>query len=628
MAIRRFPIGAEVIEGGTHFRVWAPRRKKVEVVIEGGAQEAVAVAELYAEAGGYFSGAVSDVGDGALYRFRLDGEGVLYPDPASRFQPDGPHGPSQVVDPRLFTWSDTKWRGVALKGRILYEMHIGTFTPEGTWGAAMRELPELADLGITVLEIMPIADFPGRFGWGYDGVDLFAPTRLYGTPDNGRAFIDRAHALGLGVILDVVYNHFGPDGNYLRQFSTDYFTDRYACEWGEAVNFDGENAGPVREFFIANAGYWIEEFHFDGLRLDATQAIFDTTPGRHILTEITRTVREKAGGRATIVVAEDEQQQVNKALPQESGGLGLDGLWNDDFHHSALVALTGHNDAYYTDYLGTPQEFISAVKWGYLFQGQHYKWQKQRRGTPAFGLSPAAFVIYLENHDQVANSGLGLRCYALASLGNYRAMTALLLLSPNTPMLFQGQEFATSSPFLYFADHTEELGALVKKGRFDFLAQFLNLATEDMHALLDCPGDPATFEKSKINFEERVKNKPVYDMHRDLIRLRKTDPVFSAQDAGGVDGAVLTHTAFVLRYFSGDRDRLLLINFGRDVRLEPAPEPLLAPPENKVWKILWSSEDPRYGGSGTAPPETEQGWRIPGQTAVVLYPRQQEKSNE
>ncbi len=629
MAVRRYPVGAEIIGEGTHFRVWAPLRRKVEIVIESGSERGGPFAsDLHPEEGGYFSGAVSDVGDGALYRFRLDGQEALYPDPASRFQPRGPHGPSQVADPRLFSWTDSAWKGVSIKGQIIYEMHIGTFTKEGTWAAAIRELPELADLGVTVLEIMPLADFPGRFGWGYDGVNLFAPTRLYGRPDDCRAFVDRAHALGLGVLLDVVYNHFGPDGNYLRQFSKDYFTNRYSCEWGEAINFDGENAGPVREFFVANAGYWIEEFHFDGLRLDATQAVFDSSNNGHILSEIARQVRTKAKGRSTLLVAEDEQQDVIKIKKPEAGGYGLDGVWNDDFHHSALVALTGHNDAYYTDYLGTPQEFISALKWGYLFQGQRYKWQNKRRGTPTFGLSPASFIIYLENHDQVANSGLGLRCYAMASLGNYRAITALLLLAPNTPMLFQGQEFASSSPFLYFADHNPELKALVKKGRFEFLAQFMNLATKDMHDLLDSPDNPATFEKSKLDFAERSKNKKLYDMHRDLIKLRKSDPTFSLQRAGAVDGAVLTHNAFALRYFNDGHHRLLLVNLGRDVRLDPAPEPLLAPPDRGGWEILWSSEDPKYGGSGAAPPDTDQGWRIPGQTALVLYPGAGEKGNE
>jgi maltooligosyltrehalose trehalohydrolase len=457
---RQLPIGAEALpEGGVHFRVWAPRCRRVEVVIEGGrgcSSSNPQGIELAPETLGYFSGLVATSGAGTRYRFRLDGSDGLYPDPASRFQPDGPHGPSQVIDARRFRWTDGAWRGVRLEGQIIYEMHIGTFTREGTWASAIRELPELAAAGITVLEIMPVAEFPGRFGWGYDGVDFFAPTRLYGEPDDFRRFVDRAHALGIGVILDVVCNHVGSDGNYLKQFSEDYFTNRYTTEWGEAINFDGENAGPVREFFLANTGYWIAEFHLDGLRLDATQNIYDQSSD-HILAAMTRRVREMARGRSIIIVAENEPQHVKLVRPQEQGGYGIDALWNDDFHHSAMVALTGHHEAYYTDHLGKPQEFISAIKWGYLYQGQWYTWQKQCRGTPGFGLQPATFVTFLQNHDQVANSARGLRCHVLTSPGRYKAMTALMLLGPGTPMLFQGQEFAASSPFFYFADHQQEL---------------------------------------------------------------------------------------------------------------------------------------------------------------------------
>ena len=269
-------------------------------------------------------------------------------------------------------------RRQSVRAQIVYEMHVGTFTREGTWMSAQAELAELAELGISLIEVMPIADFPGRFGWGYDGVNLFAPTRLYGTPDDFRRFVDRAHALNIGVILDVVYNHFGPDGNYLKEFSADYFTRRHRTDWGEAINFDGENSGPVREFVLENARYWIDEFHLDGLRLDATQNIYDSSDD-HILRAVTRCVRETAGDRATVVVAENESQEVQLVHPEKAGGFGIGALWNDDFHHSAMVALTGHNEAYYTDYLGQPQEFISAVKYGYLYQGQWYKWQKKRR---------------------------------------------------------------------------------------------------------------------------------------------------------------------------------------------------------------------------------------------------------
>ncbi len=282
---RRLPVGAEVVPEGVHFRVWAPQRKKVEVMA------GKSGIELDREEGGYFSGLAEGLEAGALYRYRLDG-GDAFPDPASRFQPEGPHGPSQVVDPSAFQWTDGSWPGIGRDGQVVYEMHVGTFTREGTWAAAEKELPELAEIGITVIEVMPVAEFPGRFGWGYDGVDLFAPYHLYGKPDDFRRFVDRAHALGIGVILDVVYNHVGPDGNYLKQFSEDYFTDRYKNDWGEALNFETEPA--VREFFIANAGYWIDEFHLDGLRLDATQDVKDASED-HILAAAVRRAREAAG---------------------------------------------------------------------------------------------------------------------------------------------------------------------------------------------------------------------------------------------------------------------------------------------------------------------------------------------
>lgn len=617
---RRMNIGARVLpHGGTHFRVWAPRRRTVEVVIESG--RSGQRFDLAPEDKGYFSGVIESAGAGALYRLRLDRGERLYPDPASRFQPEGPHGPSEIVDPNRFKWTDHDWRGVNLRGQVIYEMHIGTFTREGSWAAAARELDELARLGITVLEVMPVADFPGNFGWGYDGVNLFAPTRLYGSPDDFRRFVDRAHALRMGVILDVVYNHLGPDGNYLREFAEDYFTSRYKTDWGEAINYDGGNAGPVRDYFIANAGYWIDEFHLDGLRLDATQNIYDLS-GDHILAAITRRVREAARGRAIVIIAENEPQETILIRPQEQGGYGLDALWNDDFHHSAMVAMTGRNEAYYTDYLGKPQEFISAIKYGYLYQGQWYRWQEMRRGTPSLKVPPSAFVMFIQNHDQIANSGRGERCHQLTSPGLYRAMTALTLLAPGTPMLFQGQEFAASNPFLYFADQNSELAELVRKGRAEFLAQFPSLATPEIQSQLDDPCDPRTFERSKLDLSERERHSAIYEMHRDLLRLRREDAVFSAQRAGGVDGAVLSDEAFVLRFFGeGGDDRLLLINFGVDLNLTPAPEPLLAPPELSEWAILWSSEDPRYGGSGTAALDTETGWRIPGHAAVAMTPK-------
>jgi maltooligosyltrehalose trehalohydrolase len=604
---------------GAHFRVWAPRRKDVEVVLEGKA--GTRASRLEPEASGYFSGIVADVRAGALYRYRLDGGSELYPDPASRFQPEGRHGPSQVVDSATFRWSDRGWRGVGRDGQIIYEMHVGTFTNDGTWEAAEQQLPELAAIGITILEVMPVAEFPGRFGWGYDGVDLFAPTRLYGTPDDFRRFVDRAHAVGLGVILDVVYNHFGPDGNYLNQFSTGYFTDRYKNEWGQAINFDGPGSGPVREFFVANAGYWIREYHLDGLRLDATQQIFDASPD-HILTAVARQVRAAAGARETLLVAENEAQDARLVRPPEAGGYGLDALWNDDFHHSAMVALTGKNPAYYSDFLGTAQELLSAVKWGTLFQGQWDTWQKQRRGTAALDLAPAQFIAYLQNHDQIANSGTGERCHQLTSPGRHKAMTALLLLAPQTPMLFQGQEFAASSPFLFFADHEGELATKVAQGRRQFLAQFPALALPESQTCLADPGDPATFERCRLDWGERELHSAAYALHRDVIKLRREDPVFRTPRRRGVEGAVLAPGSLVLRFFAeAGEDRLLVVNLGRDLHFVPAAEPLLAPPDGCRWETHWSTEDVCYGGCGTPPLDVDGGWQVPGEAAVVLVPQ-------
>lgn len=618
---RRIPIGAEISLGGVHFRVWAPRRRRVEVVLEDQAGNELSAHALAAEEGGYFSGPVATARAGALYRFRLDGGSSLFPDPASRFQPHGPHGPSQVIDPSHFAWTDHAWRGVAPERVVVYEMHLGTFTPEGTWDAARRQLPHLAELGVTVLEVMPVAEFPGRFGWGYDGVDLFAPTRLYGSPDDFRRFVDAAHAVGLGVILDVVYNHFGPDGNYLREFSADYFTTRYDNEWGDAINYDGDNSGPVREMITTNAAYWIDEYHLDGLRLDATQQIFDES-AEHIVATVVRAARQAARGRTVFVVGENETQAAWLARPPERGGAGLDALWNDDFHHSACVALRGHKQAYYHDYLGKPQEFISAVKHGFLYQGQRYDWQDARRGSPALDLPPSAFVVFLENHDQVANSGRGLRGHALTTPGRWRALTALVLLGPNPPMLFQGQEFSASAPFLYFADHKPDLAKLVCQGRHKFLSQFPGVATEAMQRLLPDPADENTFLQCKLDLAERQTHAAAYALHRDLLQLRSTDPVFRQPRPRGVDGAVLADEAFVLRFFGNDAgDRLLIVNLGRDLVYVPAPEPLLAPPAESCWHVLWSSEDPRYGGDGTPPVEAEdEGWKIPGHAAVVLAP--------
>jgi maltooligosyltrehalose trehalohydrolase len=619
---RRLPIGAELVPGqGVHFRVWAPKSRHVSVQFaspdsfKAGKFQQI---ELEPDGRGFFAGLAADCECSWHYKFKLD-TGV-FPDPASRFQPEGPHGPSQIIDPGQFHWTDPKWRGVQRAGQVIYELHLGTFTEEGTLAAAAEQLPELARLGITLIEVMPVADFPGRFGWGYDGVGLYAPTRLYGLPDDFRSFVDRAHQTGLGVILDVVYNHLGPDGNYLKQFSDDYFTDRYANEWGEAINFDGKNSGPVREFFVTNAAYWVEEFHLDGLRLDATQQIFDVSP-QHILSELTQAARRAARGRGIYVVAENESQHAQLVRPHNQGGYGLDAIWNDDFHHSARVALAGRPEAYFSDYKGSPQEFISAAKRGFLYQGQWYAWQRKQRGTPTDGVSPEQFVNSLQNHDQVANSLHGWRVDQFARPGDYRALTALLLLGPGTPMLFQGQEFGASAPFLFFADHKPDLARLVAGGRRQFLSQFPSAAATGSEAFMAPPHSEETFQQCKLSWRERELHAGTYQMHYDLLRLRREDPVFANPRSAGIDGAVLGTTSFVLRFFGeNEDDRLLLINLGVDRQLTPVPEPLLAPPAGRQWALKWSSENPIYGGSGMPLLKTDANWILPGHAAILLSP--------
>ena len=612
---RRLPFGVEPLpDGGAHVRVWAPGRTRVELVLA----DTSGRWRLDRDAGGCHAAAIPALRPGDRYWLTLDG-GPLRPDPCSRFQPDGPHGPSQVVDPTSFPWTDDHWRGIGREGQVLYEMHIGTFTAEGTWRAAADHLQTLAQLGITAIEMMPVSEFAGAFGWGYDGVDLYAPTHLYGEPDDLRAFVDRAHGLGLGVILDVVYNHLGPDGNYLEDFSPDYFTDKYMNDWGRAVNFEGP--AEAREFFVANAGYWIDEFHFDGLRLDATQDVHDESR-EHVLRSMTDRARQAARGRTVLIVGENEPQDSRLIREPENGGYGLDAVWNDDFHHTAVVALTGRREAYYLDYKGSAQELISCAKHGFLYQGQYYTWQKKVRGTPTLDLPGCRFITFLENHDQVANSAFGHRLHQMTSPGRLRAMTALLLLGPATPMIFQGQEFNSSAPFVYFADHKPELRESIRKGRREFLAQFASLRDDEITRALPSPVDRHQFECSKLNLAERETHASAWALHQDLIALRKNDGVVG-RSAAAIDGAVLAPKVIVLRYFGGAAgDRLLLVNLAGDLDLAPAPEPLLAPPAGTTWELIWSSEAPKYGGQGTPPVQADAEWHLRGECALLLGSRE------
>ena len=608
-------LGAVRARGETLFRVWAPQARAVEVVFEESQERPLA---LKRDSDGYFTGATS--AGVSLYKYRVDGTGP-WPDPCSRFQPQGVHGPSLIVDPTAFKWSDAQWRGVRLPGQVIYELHIGTFTPEGTFDAAAEKLRYLRELGITMIEVMPVAECPGRGNWGYDGVQLFAPYHVYGDHEALKRFVDRAHALGLAVILDVVYNHLGPDGNYLKCFSPHYFSTRHKTEWGEALNLDDELAQGTRDFILGNVRHWLEEFHLDGLRLDATQSIFDDS-SPHILQEITRVARDSAQPRSIVVISENEPQQAQQLLPPERGGFGLDGMWNDDFHHAAKVALTGTRDGYFSDYTGRAQEFVACVRRGFLYQGQWYPWQKKTRGQAAHGVPPWALITFLQNHDQVGNTFLGDRVHAEAAPGRYRALMALTLLGPQTPMLFMGQEFAASARFMFFADHHAELAALVHKGRREFLSQFRAFADEATQQLVPAPHEESTFLGSKLDWSETQSHAEALAFHRDLLQLRACDPVISQQDLAKIDAATLSEHAFVLRWLDAEHgDRLLVVNLDRELPLTAPAEPLLAPPHGATWQLLWSSEDPRYGGHGVAMAVADDGlgeWRLPAQSAVLL----------
>jgi maltooligosyltrehalose trehalohydrolase len=524
---------------------------------------------------------------------------------------------SQVVDPAAYRWNDSGWKGLSLPGQVIYELHIGCFTPDGTWRSAEDRLGFLVETGITVVEVMPVAEFPGEFGWGYDGVQWFAPTRNYGTPDDFRHFVDAAHALGLGVILDVVYNHFGPTGNYAGVFTDAYFSKRHPTEWGAAINYDGEGAEGVRELVTSNAAYWIDEFHLDGLRLDATQAIFDDSP-RHVVADLGRAARAAADGRSIIIVAENDDQEIRHVEPPEQGGFGLDGVWNDDFHHAVRVAATGHAEFYYADYTGSVQELLSATQGGYLYQGQYAAAAGRFRGTPALHVPTWRFVHCLENHDQVANSGRGERWSRQTSPGRRRALTALWLLGPATPMFFMGQEFGADSGFLFFADHEPEIAELVRRGRWEFLRRFARVASWRELAELPEPGDRRTFEACRLDWSLVERQPEAWKFHRDLLRLRREDPAISRQDRGELVGSIVTSECLLLRWDAGaEESRLLLVNLGRDLELRPTSEPLLAPPLGRQWRLLFSSEALEYGGGGTAELDVRR-WTVPGHTALLL----------
>ena len=602
--------GAIVHEHGVSFTTWAPAHAEVALVLDDGPERPMVAGDS-----GFFTLDVPEARPGQRYWYRL--EKGLRPDPASRFQPEGPLGPSQIVDTGAFAWTDRGWPGAPPPHRhVLYELHIGTFTAEGTCNAATKWLPLLADLGVTTLQMMPVADFPGRFGWGYDGVNLFAPSRLYGTPSDLQCLINEAHRLGLAVILDVVYNHFGPVGNFLPEFSP--AVRGAPGEWGDLLNYDGEGSAQVREFVVQNAIYWIREFHFDGFRIDATQSLLDTS-AEHIISEISRRARAAADGRRLFIVGESEPQETRLLRQTGAYADGLDAIYNEDWHHTAFVALTGRRQAYFTDYQGSTRELAAMAEHGPLYQGQWYSWQKQPRGGFALGLPRYRFVNFLENHDQAANTSVGARLYQRVDAARWRALTALLLLGPAVPMLFQGQEFASSHPFLYFADHDAELARAVEDGRLEFLAQFPTMTTPEMRRAVPGPALRQTFERCKLDDTERTADGPWIRLHRDLLRVRREDEVLSESGTERVriESSAPAEGILLIRSTATAAERLLIVNLGDD-HLSPMNDPLLAPSPSASWAEMWSSEHPCYGGGGTTRVVRRGRWLIPGHSTTLL----------
>ncbi|MDQ3412195.1 MAG: malto-oligosyltrehalose trehalohydrolase, partial [Chloroflexota bacterium] len=453
-------MGANLAGDRALFSVWAPKARRVEVVTETAPEQGIA--PLHRDEDGVFSGVLYGIQEGTRYRYRIDG-GEAYPDPYSRYQPEGPHGPSELIDPAAFAWSDDAWTGLTADGLIIYELHVGAMTPAGTFDALRRQLPELRRLGVNAIELMPLAGTPGRWNWGYDGVNHFAPTHNYGRPDDLKRLVNAAHEAGLGVIVDVVYNHLGPDGNYLRVFSDDYFTARHQTPWGDGLNFDGANARFVRDFVIDNACYWLAEYHVDGLRLDAIDTIVDDS-APHVLAELSARARA-ATPRDVVLIGEQASNEVRMVHPVGEGGLGLDAVWADDFHHALRVLLTGEREGYFAGFRGTIAELNRAITGGFIYQGEVEPASGQPRGTTVTTEPATAFVFCIENHDQVGNRAFGERLNHLVSAERYAVATALFLFEPETPLLFMGQEFAAEAPFLYFTDHAPELGHAVTEGR-------------------------------------------------------------------------------------------------------------------------------------------------------------------
>ncbi len=583
--------GAEVTSTGVRYRVWAPGTTCAVVNVwppNLDLSTPPRVVPLAPQPDGHHSGTDAEGSGGDRYLFRLD-EGAALPCPASRFQPGDISGPALVVDPRAYPWGDEAWQRPPFRDLVIYEVHVGTFTPEGSFRGVIGKLPYLRDLGVNAVELMPLADFPGKRNWGYDGVRLFAPAHVYGTPDDLRALVNAAHAHGLAVILDVVYNHFGPNGNYLRQFSPDYFESRHHTPWGEAINFS--TSEPTRQYFRDNVVHWMEEYHIDGFRLDATHAIYDDS-ARHILAEWAQMVHERGG----YIIAEDERNDARLISSQEEGGFGCDAVWADDFHHNIEVALIDAS-VYAKDFGGELSELVSALQNGWVHPAP-LRGGGTRQNTPCAHLPPERFVFCISNHDQAGNRAFGERLNHLVSPETYRAASALLCLIPYTPLLFMGQEWGASTPFQYFTDHHDELGRLIEEGRRSEMKDFPVSAKALVVRDFPSPQAEETFECSKLNWSEaeRDGHGSCLRLYREALRLRRENAVFRPKDRAHTQVAELSCAVLAIRAEEPENDWLVLCDLRGghhgDLRAEPFCQ--LAP--NQQWRVRFSSNDPKFGG--------------------------------
>jgi malto-oligosyltrehalose trehalohydrolase len=564
--------GAVPVTGGVRFRLWAPEAPVLALVLQGAQGERIL--PMMRTHNDWFDIVARDADPGCRYGFQL-GDGLRVPDPASRYQPEDVHGLSEVIDPHAYQWQDEAWRGRPWAEAVIYELHVGTFTPQGTFGAALEKLDHLAGLGVTAIELMPVADFPGRRNWGYDGVLPFAPDASYGRPEDLKALVDAAHARGLMVLLDVVYNHFGPEGNYLHRYAPQFFSERHRTPWGAAINFDGAGSRTVRDFFIHNALYWLEEYHFDGLRLDAVHAISDDARP-DILEELATAVHAGPGRERHVHLVIENEHNAAHYLERDGAGRPRHYVaqWNDDVHHALHVIVTGEREGYYADYADAPLRHLGrCLTEGFAYQGEPSPCRHgEVRGESTRGLPAAAFVGFLQNHDQVGNRAFGERLTLLAKPAALRAATALLLLAPQPPLLFMGQEWGCRAPFAFFCDFGAPLAAAVTAGRRREFAKFPAFQDPVARARIPDPNDPATFSAAVLDWREleRTGHRDWLSLHRDLLALRQREitPRLGRLDDGQGHYRMLTGHALEAYWTYGDGSRItLLANLGD----EPMP---------------------------------------------------------